>query len=435
MPFVQATREKSRLRLGLTGHEKTGKSRTSLIIATGLQEFLSHHGELTGNGRIAVIDTEHMSSKKYAMAHKKDVRSDAYDFDVLYLEPPYSPEAYIKAVKEAKKAGYPILIIDQISHEWDGQGGCLSIHADLVTASSHKNGYILFREVMKRHQAFVEEYLAYPGHIICTMRAKVKHKMDKESKTITKLGYKAIAKEGTGFEFDGIGMLDMKHTLRMEGSRCPFLDNSVFLRPDKDLAQGIGEWLLLGVTTTEVARARLDAYKVSRIKKLFAKLGYSEDDILANLTERGFSDIEDLHENVADEMISNMERYIEDEERKKKRAERRAEQEAQVAKVAKKAPQPSSSASSVSSAKPMNGKPVSSGPIGNLTPDQMRDQVGDMLEGKDPVDPPPGLVSPEVQEKLLLRGKISAPFTEDQPPSPLRKAPEKKPVSKKPKNK
>lgn len=374
MPFVQARREKSYLRLGLAGHSKSGKSRTSLILATGLIEYLNNVGELVGNGRIAVIDTERRSSKKYAMAHEKDIRDDAYDFDVMYMDPPYSPEAYVKAFKEAEKAQYSVLIVDQITHEWDGAGGILEIHAELLKNSNHNNGYVLWRDVMPRHNAFIESFLGFPGHVICTMRSKVKYRFNKDTKEIVKLGYKPIQKGEILYEFDGVGSMDAQHTMKMDPSRCPFLDNAVFPKPGKDLAYGIGEWLTLGVTQTEVKRAPLDKEKTRTIYQLFKKLEMSDDEQLETLSKRGASEVEELTPVQADELIEVMSNYIS----KRERAEKREQQRKAKAQTEST---PSLPGASDSAAQPPNDAPFGDPEVANQLGDELMAQFNkDALE-------------------------------------------------------
>ncbi|MBX6495444.1 ATP-binding protein, partial [Pseudomonas syringae pv. tomato] len=69
--FKKAERKQAKLRLALAGPSGSGKTYSALLMAKGL------------GGRIAVIDTEQGSASLY---------SDIADFDVLELQPPFSPE-------------------------------------------------------------------------------------------------------------------------------------------------------------------------------------------------------------------------------------------------------------------------------------------------------------------------------------------------------
>src|SRR5690349_7353176 len=109
--FTKAARKRAKLRLAISGVAGSGKTTAALEIATGL---LGKSG-----GRIAVLDTEKGSASLYATS---------YDYDVMELDAPYSPERYIEVIQAAEEAGYALLIIDSASPEWNGSGGCTEIN-------------------------------------------------------------------------------------------------------------------------------------------------------------------------------------------------------------------------------------------------------------------------------------------------------------------
>ena len=104
--FKKAERKQAKLRLALSGPSGSGKTTGALLIAKGI------------GGKIAVLDTERGSASLYA---------DLVDFDVVELSPPYTPKRYIEIIHAAEKEGYTTLILDSITHEWNGQGGILEI--------------------------------------------------------------------------------------------------------------------------------------------------------------------------------------------------------------------------------------------------------------------------------------------------------------------
>lgn len=364
-------REKARLRLGLSGRSKSGKSRTSLIIATGLIEFLEARKQANGedywgNGRVLVIDSENESSRKYAKVDEYDERDDAYDFDAIFLHPPYAPEVYIRAIREGEKEKYTCIIIDSGTHEWNGQGGILDIVTEETERTRSKNSFAAWKSATARHNAFIETFLSYPGHVIVTMRSRVKHVFNKDTKEVVKLGYKEIQGKDMQYEFDMTGGMTGDNQLIMEGSRCPYVHNARFIRPTRDLATGIGEWLVLGTTTTVSQRHRLDNERVRKLHKLWSQVGFTEDDITRNLASRGVGRVEDLTEHAADEMISNIEKYIYNEERKNAAKQLRVERRQQSA-----LPSPGESDSSA--------QPTNSAEPEQLSPQEMGDQLVEMM--------------------------------------------------------
>src|SRR6266540_6304955 len=82
---------------------------------------------LAGGKPFAVLDTENGRA-----LHK----ADDYKFKHAALEPPFTPERYAKAVKAADDAGFPVIVIDSGSHEYEGVGGVL----DIQTAEFERMG-------------------------------------------------------------------------------------------------------------------------------------------------------------------------------------------------------------------------------------------------------------------------------------------------------
>lgn len=182
MQFTKATRKKAKLRLALSGPSGSGKTYSALLLAKGL------------GGRIAVIDTERDSASLY---------SNLLEFDALNLTAPYTPERYIEAIKAAEQAGYDTLIIDSLSHEWSGVGGCLELVDDIAKSKYRGNSWSAWNDVTPRHRALLDAILQSSMHIIATTRAKTETAQVEENgrKKVAKLGMKAEQREGLEYEF------------------------------------------------------------------------------------------------------------------------------------------------------------------------------------------------------------------------------------------
>ena len=120
MKLTRAERKNAKIKMALQGPSGSGKTYSSLLIAYGLCKDWS---------KIVVVDTENQSSHLYAHLGS---------YQVLSLEPPFSPERYVKAIATSVEAGSEIIIIDSISHEWEGAGGILNIHGSM-TGNSFTN--------------------------------------------------------------------------------------------------------------------------------------------------------------------------------------------------------------------------------------------------------------------------------------------------------
>ena len=190
MAFVKATRKKSKLRLALTGPSGSGKTFGALMVAKGI------------GGKIAVIDTEKGSASLY---------SHLVDFDVLELSPPYTPERFSGAIKEAQAAGYTTLIIDSITHEWTGSGGCLELVDEIAKARYKGNTWSAWNDITPRHRAFIDAMLQADMHIIATARSKTETAQTEDGgrKKVVKLGMKAEQRDGVEYEFTIV--LDLIH--------------------------------------------------------------------------------------------------------------------------------------------------------------------------------------------------------------------------------
>ena len=113
------------------------------------------------------------------------------------LNEPYTPERYINAIKTCENASMEVIIIDSITHEWQGKGGCLQIHEQLGGRFQD------WAKVSPRHQAFLDAILQSTCHVLTTVRSKIDYSMDSTSngKTrVVKHGLKAITREGFEYE-------------------------------------------------------------------------------------------------------------------------------------------------------------------------------------------------------------------------------------------
>lgn len=196
--IVRAERTQARLRLALQAPSGGGKTATSLLIAKGMVAALQARGKLPTHldgVYIGLLDTERDSAKLY---------SHLVPFDTLVLEPPYSPERYLGALQALERVGYPIIIVDQITHEWSGQGGVL----DMVKASKEYNDFAKWNGPSQAHDRFMDGLLRSPAHLLVTMRSKTAWSLEEQvgkdgraRKVPVRIGMQAKQREGTEFEF------------------------------------------------------------------------------------------------------------------------------------------------------------------------------------------------------------------------------------------
>lgn len=233
MKFEKAMRKKAKLRLALTGPSGSGKTYSALLVAKGI------------GGKIAFIDTEKGSASLY---------SDIADFDVLELEPPFSPERFIEAIKSAEDAGYDSLVIDSITHEWGGVGGCLELVDTIAKAKYRGNSWSAWSEINPRHRLFLDAILRSPMHIIATMRSKTETAQVEENgrKKVAKLGMKSEQRDGVEYEFTTV--LDIAHETHhaiASKDRTKLFSNSDPVILSEETGKQLLNWLESGVNPHE----------------------------------------------------------------------------------------------------------------------------------------------------------------------------------------
>lgn len=230
--FAPATKKKSRARVALVGPSGSGKTYTSLGFARVLAG---------ADGRIAVIDTERGSASKYA--------GSVADFDVLDLEK-HDPREYVQAIRDAAREGYEVLVIDSLSHAWNGRGGALELVDQAASRSKAGNSYTAWRDVTPMHNALIDAILTYPGHVIATMRAKTEYVLEEGpggKKVPRKIGLAPVQRDGMEYEFDVVADIDHDHTFVVTKTRCAALDGLVVRHPGPEVAERIRAWLDDGV--------------------------------------------------------------------------------------------------------------------------------------------------------------------------------------------
>lgn len=220
MELKQAKREQVKLRIGISGASGFGKTYSALLMAYGI----------TGKwSRIAVIDTENQSANLY---------SNLGGYNTLSLSAPYSPESYIKAIEICEKAGMEVIIIDSITHEWAGKGGCLDIHEKLGGRFQD------WGKVGPRHQAFIDKILQSKCHIITTTRRKIDYSMDSDSNGKTKVvkhGTKEITRDGFEYELSvNFELINDNHLAKASKDRTGLFMN----KPEFVINQATGKKLM-----------------------------------------------------------------------------------------------------------------------------------------------------------------------------------------------
>jgi len=258
--FKPAVRSKLKARMAIDGPTGSGKTYTALTAATAF----------ANGGKIAVIDTERGSASLY---------SDIFKFDVAELDY-FDPLTYVEAIKAAEKAEYDVLVIDSLSHAWDGEGGALD-QVDQNSARNRGNSYTAWRTVTPKHRKLVDSILRAKCHVITTMRSKMEYVMEADSSgktSIRKVGLAPIQRAGMEYEFTWVLDIDYEHTAVVSKSRADLLADKVANKPGVDFFEEFYDWLVIG---KEPERTKEDLLAFGE------DLGLTGQDIATALKEAG----------------------------------------------------------------------------------------------------------------------------------------------------
>lgn len=243
--FGKATKQQLKGRIALAAPTGAGKTWTALGIASVFGD------------RTVLIDTEKGSGALYA---------DEFSYDYYRFDAPYAPSRLTEVLKAADAEGYDTIIIDSLSHFWEGEGGTLDI-VDAASQRSNGNTYAGWKIGTPELRHLVDSMLDLDSHLIATMRSKMEYilqeKENRSGRTTqvpTKVGMAPVMRAGVEYEFTLVGELDLEHRLTISKSRCSVLADQVIApHRETDMAATFLNWLESG----EPMVTREQAEKVS----------------------------------------------------------------------------------------------------------------------------------------------------------------------------
>ena len=147
--------------IGIAGQSGDGKTYTALLIARGM---------VTSPSEIGFLDTENKRGSLYA-----NILDGPFMIGDLY--PPFTPKRYSQAIQQFQDAGVKVLVIDSVTHEYEGQGGLDDIaNAPKSDGSSRKVAD--WNTAKREHRGFMNTLLQSNMDIICCIRAREKVKIE-----------------------------------------------------------------------------------------------------------------------------------------------------------------------------------------------------------------------------------------------------------------
>jgi len=284
MQLQQTQRRNVKLRLGISGASGFGKTYSALQLAYGMTNNWS---------KIAVIDTENSSASLY---------SDLGIFNVLNLFPAYSPERYIEAIDTCEKSNMEVVIIDSITHEWQGAGGCLQIHEQLGGRFQD------WAKVKPRHQKFIDRILQSKCHIITTTRRKTDYSLDVGSNgksKVVKHGTKEITSEGFEYELSvNFELINENHLCKVSKDRTNLFSGKPEFIINSDVGKTLKVWCNQGLSLEDVKQEINATTTLEGLRHLYQKYGALKQQIKPLIIDRK-SEIENTTQIVDNKQIIN----------------------------------------------------------------------------------------------------------------------------------
>jgi hypothetical protein len=170
-------------------------------------------------------------------------------FDVAELTT-FAPSNYVEAINSAAIAGYTVLVIDSLSHAWEGKGGALEMK-DLAAEKAKNNTYVAWRTVSPEHNRLIDAILQSPMHVITTMRSRMDYVQETSEETgkivgVRRVGMSPIQRPGMEYEFDVVADMDYEHTIMISKSRCSAISDARANKPGPAFLAPLVAWLESG---------------------------------------------------------------------------------------------------------------------------------------------------------------------------------------------
>ena len=163
--YTRAVRENTNVLVALAGASGSGKTYSAMQLAAGI----------CAGEPFAMIDTEARRGLHYA---------DQFDFEHLELQPPFTPARYLEVVRTIAKRGFRAVVVDSMSHEWEGEGGVLEM-AEVDRRKSPSNWIAPKHE----HKKMMNGFLQVGTNLIFCLRANEKMEI-RESSIVNQGGSK-----------------------------------------------------------------------------------------------------------------------------------------------------------------------------------------------------------------------------------------------------
>ena len=226
MIFTKAERSDTCIKLALTGASGSGKTYGALKLARGL---------VGAKGKIAFIDTENGSGKLYY---------NLTEFFHCDLSAPFEYQKFIDAVKAAEQAGFDCVVIDSLSHLWQG---ILDEKSNIDRKGG--NQYSNWTVPSIHFNETIQTILQSPIHVIACLRVKTEYVIEAEvnskGKTVSvpkKVGLAPVMRDNIDYEFSTVLEVEIDHQCTTSKDRTGLFVNKTF-QITEQTGEQLAAWL------------------------------------------------------------------------------------------------------------------------------------------------------------------------------------------------
>lgn len=184
-----ARREQVPILVGLAGPSGAGKTYSALLLAAGMA------GD---GGKIGIIDTDNRRASMYA-TDPGICAAIPQGYQRANMSDPYTPQRFIQYARAFEKQGFDVLVVDTITHEYEGTGGLEDM------AATQKTKWL---QPKLQHKKMMNALLALNMDIIFSIRARERVKVDKKTGEYIDLGIQPVCEKNFMYDMTVSMLLD-----------------------------------------------------------------------------------------------------------------------------------------------------------------------------------------------------------------------------------
>ncbi|MEX2634628.1 MAG: AAA family ATPase [Balneolales bacterium] len=177
-------------------------------------------------------------------------------FDTAPIHPPFTIDKFVKAIEEAVKLDYEVVILDSASHFWEG----ILEYKDMLDKRGG-NSFTNWAAANKHYKIILDTLLQSDVHLIACLRSKTEYIVEKDTKGRSvpkKIGMAPIMRDGVEYEFTTVFNLDAAHQAMADKDRTGLFTDKIF-QITESTGQELSKCLKGGIDQDQTIKAEFEA--------------------------------------------------------------------------------------------------------------------------------------------------------------------------------